>query len=1338
MEQWELELGEPIRKPKEHHEVIESLDEQNERTKNAPSLDKSIHILVKEPKVDLIYKEGDTSGIKNILLVHDQVMDHGVLYNSTNSNTYPIIYNTSSSREDLSQLLKEKFSSFERFSIVFHNAGINQLKKFLDNEALFTHEDIVEGNETFSNNTKFIIDLIKEHNIKHIDYLACNTLQFEHWKLYYDILRKETGVIVGASDDLTGNLKYGGDWVLESTNEDIESIYFSGNITNYQYTLAPTTITLSGGTLYLRENASQVDYSTDTISWTTMASGDWPLTIQNTAPSSTNIVTVKLTTDITFTAAYADANGCIILDSEWITIDGNSKTITVDGITNYEGFLENGTSVGALGYTNITIKDLGVIVAGVSTLKFFGGWLGRQYFGNGITNGTITVTNCYSNGDISALGGGIFGLYTGVNCNGTITATNCYSTGDMTTVGAFPGGIFGYATGTSTDGTAIGTITATNCYSTGDMGVGGGGIFGGYTGWQWGGTITATDCHSTGNMGDQAGGIFGYYLGEDASGNFTATNCYSSGTIGNEAGGIFGAFLGILGGGVFPASGNFTATDCYSTGTSIAVDAGGIFGQYAGLRCSGTITATNCHSSGTIANYAGGIFGQYTASNDNGVSIMVSNCYSTGTSIADYAGGIFGEYTGYQASDTCAITATNCYSTGTIGVRAGGIFGEYTGKESGACTFQVVDCYSSGDIGQRAGGIFGYWAGWSSAGTFKVIRCYSSGNMDSFSGGIFAYYTGRHSLSSETIIATACYSLGDMNQGAGGIFGASTGSGTSGAGTITAVGCYSIGSMTSGDGHGGIFGSYTAEYSLITITATDCYSTGTMGANAGGIFGEGTGWESKADGMIKAIHCHSTGDMGADSGGIFGSYAGHLGSGTIHTTGCHSTGGMGNYTGGIFGGYAGNEGSGTIHATDCHSTGNLGMRGGGIFGGYAGNDGSGTMHATGCHSTGNMPFLAGGIFGAYTGNEGSGTIEAINCFSLGDMDSGCGGIFAYYTGQNSTGIITATNCYSIGGISATGYASGGIYGARTGSGASFNGAITAVKCYSIGSIGDRSGGIFAAFAGEPGAVSGSLAVINCYSLGTYTAPSGPFYGETATTIIIPTVNSYGAAGTWSDTDAAAQLTEILLVWLHLNNNTPWFLRSFDAAIYEPNTLTTSGTGSTNPGLFPPSHTYIIAQNPFLDQILTKNITKSSSSNITTKNITKSPSGSITINSSDGVLIFDNLSQGTYTVEIFTGISSGDTYYSYNINNFIIICITIPDIPDTLPQSVGHPSLTPMYNLGSYGRNASAILCAAPGRSSMGRQSRIYNWENNKGNGDKYKNYLLATLGHQPRQTPRFL
>jgi len=113
-----------------------------------------------------------------------------------------------------------RFDKINRIAVVCHGS---ESPLFLDVDQLFSES-----------NTNFFIDITKK--ITNIDFLACNTLQYDTWNSFY-IKITNPSVQIGASDDLTGNLKYGGDWIMESTKENIKTIYFTDKIENYQDTL---------------------------------------------------------------------------------------------------------------------------------------------------------------------------------------------------------------------------------------------------------------------------------------------------------------------------------------------------------------------------------------------------------------------------------------------------------------------------------------------------------------------------------------------------------------------------------------------------------------------------------------------------------------------------------------------------------------------------------------------------------------------------------------------------------------------------------------------------------------------------------------------------------------------------------------------------------------------------------------------------------------------------------------------------------------------------------------------------------------------------------------------
>ena len=173
---------------------------------------------------ELIYNDTNTTTIKNVILIDDSVKNYNLFVNSCNTETFPIVYSQSSDKGALLHLLKSKFTnSITRLCIVF---SFNENVMFLNNESF---QD--------SSATSFMINLIQEFNIKNIDFLACNTVLYSKWTQYYSLLFKQTGVIVGASDDKTGNLKHGGDWIMESSNVNVENIYFISKIKSYTYLL---------------------------------------------------------------------------------------------------------------------------------------------------------------------------------------------------------------------------------------------------------------------------------------------------------------------------------------------------------------------------------------------------------------------------------------------------------------------------------------------------------------------------------------------------------------------------------------------------------------------------------------------------------------------------------------------------------------------------------------------------------------------------------------------------------------------------------------------------------------------------------------------------------------------------------------------------------------------------------------------------------------------------------------------------------------------------------------------------------------------------------------------
>ena len=610
--------------------------------------------------VPLVYNDSiDTASVTNVVLIDSIVANDKQFYDSVNATTFPIIYNYNSSTENLIALLREKFpaSSIQRIALVFHDKGHNFTTPFMNGKRLFEDSDLEDNQTSFTENVSFLINCIKEFDVVNIDFLACNTLQYSNWKSYYALLASQTSVVIGASNNETGNINYGGDWVMENTNENIRDLYFTANISNYASTLTLSIITLDGasGDVELRMDASGVIeyYNTTTTTWTPITSGDWPVQFINSNLSST--LNIVATQNLTITGSYGGTSGYFIAGSTNITFDGSGNTITMNTITDYPGFIDN-YNLSNTAYANIIVQNFTTAISGVSTLITRAGWLCQQQFGWSVSGNQII--GCTNTGAINAdESGGIVGASAG-GLGGSISFTNCRNSGE---IGAFSGGVAGAIAG-QTGGSA----TFTNCANSGVIGFAAGGIGGNSTALF--GTASFTNCTNSGVIsGLYAGGIVGGQSGSGTGGSgVTITSCANTGQIsGNNSGGIIGGFTGLA-----------TCTGCVNSGIISGFYSGGIAGNQFGYNITNTSTISQCYSTGAISGTrGGGIVGADVGYTDNASYnpiVNITNCYSLGA-IASTAGGICGGTDGSSYVGTPIVTIINCYSWGLVTTTGSGI-----------------------------------------------------------------------------------------------------------------------------------------------------------------------------------------------------------------------------------------------------------------------------------------------------------------------------------------------------------------------------------------------------------------------------------------------------------------------------------------------------------------------------------------------------------------------------------------------------------------------------------------------------------------------------------------
>jgi hypothetical protein len=450
----------------------------------------------------LIYQDMtgvNVSSYTNLLLVDKRVKDYQDFITFANPQTFTVAYSSNSSRDDLFALVSSHgFNHLNRIGLVFETNDNGSVYSFLNRESWFIENDI-NGSENFSPNMTFVIHLVKTLGIINIDFLACNTLKFNHWINYYAILKDKTGVIVGASNDATGNIKYGGDWVMESTGTDVENLYFTSGIEYHTYLLE---------TAYVYQNYVSSGNYTNNTNYTNTSINKVLFDICGNTSTFTNTGIVLGGGGSGAHSIYNSTNNGF--DGAHALVIETGKTVT--NLVN-KGCLTGGGAGG--GYSGGDGGAGGGGGAGGNELFIIcRGGIGASA---GVNAAGVGVNNFYGSGG----GGGAFGIFYkngGAGGNGT-------DAGGGGGGGAAGGGIGGIA-GTGSD------------VSTPDAGISGSAIFGGGGGGGYygggGGGAGGGGGGYAGGGGGSGGGIGGSGGGNGGNGGFGIKNYGTITTLSNS------------------------------------------------------------------------------------------------------------------------------------------------------------------------------------------------------------------------------------------------------------------------------------------------------------------------------------------------------------------------------------------------------------------------------------------------------------------------------------------------------------------------------------------------------------------------------------------------------------------------------------------------------------------------------------------------------------------------------------------------------------------------------------------------------------------------------------
>ena len=115
---------------------------------------------------------------------------------------------------------------------------------------------------------KTFIKFLKGLDVKNVDLLMCS-LSSKDWKYVLDNISNEVDIMIRSSEDDTGHVMFGGDWILENPNNtDLVDLYFNKNIYNVPLVLGTgyvfTNSTISSGLYHLVTEAWGPDYGINT------------------------------------------------------------------------------------------------------------------------------------------------------------------------------------------------------------------------------------------------------------------------------------------------------------------------------------------------------------------------------------------------------------------------------------------------------------------------------------------------------------------------------------------------------------------------------------------------------------------------------------------------------------------------------------------------------------------------------------------------------------------------------------------------------------------------------------------------------------------------------------------------------------------------------------------------------------------------------------------------------------------------------------------------------------------------------------------------------------------
>jgi len=181
----------------------------------------------------------------NLLLVDSRLSDIDTILQSLNSETFGVVFQyETDTYETICDAIRDRTSELNldgvgAVGILQHHIPSSRYQ-FVNSESECLLESVSTMDAalvTWGQYSNFISTLVSRYNVHTLDLMACALYSNENWKYVIDTLKTTLHINIRASLDNTGTVEASGNWILETGDVNLTTVYFTEEIYKWKYVL---------------------------------------------------------------------------------------------------------------------------------------------------------------------------------------------------------------------------------------------------------------------------------------------------------------------------------------------------------------------------------------------------------------------------------------------------------------------------------------------------------------------------------------------------------------------------------------------------------------------------------------------------------------------------------------------------------------------------------------------------------------------------------------------------------------------------------------------------------------------------------------------------------------------------------------------------------------------------------------------------------------------------------------------------------------------------------------------------------------------------------------------